>query len=1165
VAVNVTSATAGSITNTTTAPTTTGPAVIAGTAASAALNIYAKPTVSKAFTDATISSGGSTTLTLTLTNPNALPLTGVAIADAYPVNLRNLNTTTGGTCTGTKTASANATNPGTLTLVGGSLAANTSCTITVTVTSPVVGTYPNTTGALTSTETPTADNTATDTLNVVATGLALTKTFSQTQVQAGPADAGLNMSFTITNLSILTAAQQVVFSAVDTMPTTGGAQMMLTTVPNSCTITAANPAGSCGFNGVNALGTTVPNTQANTALQFATTGTGLTLDKSATCTVTCPVTIASATTGGTYSNTAAALNSVGVPGTAGDTASVTALKPPTISQTFSPDTIGAGLTSTLTFTINNTSTDTVAYSGATFSDTLTNISIAGNQAASGTCGGVAGNSFTNGQTGLITLSGLTIPAGSSCTVILLVTSSTVGANANTTSGIATTQTPTAGSGAAAASLTVVGSDLTKTFSPTAVKTGASSTVTFTITNGAGNPAQSGLAFTETFPSNLVVATPANLSTTCGGTVTGVSSSSVVTLSAGSMALGQSSCIVKVDVSSATAGNYPNPTGNITGKSTGLTYSSNPTLAVFNNPILTKAFGANPIITGQTSTLTFTISNPAGAPAASGITFTDTFLGSLTIAATPNVQNNCGGTPTITAAANSGIFTIGGTGVVTTVGPSTCTISVDVTSNSAGSYPNGSAQISGLANLSNGVTTQTLNINALATVTIVKQSNGGTGSFSFTGGTNGLPANLTLDTATGNPKSSSVYTVTTLGVATAITETVPAGWTLNAASTRCTDGSSTFGTLVGGTLTVPAGNVTAGKNITCTFVNDKKIQVLLVKRTLGGGGPFTFNVTGSVTDTVTLNPPSNNATDSKLYTDLTPGATITFTESDPGNNWFLADITCADVAGSTAGSTVTQDVSNRSTAVTPVIGASIACTFTNVKNADLALTKNTLGGNGTFSFTVSGLKPTPLSANITTIAGTGTAAFKLKTDKTTETIYTIDETALPAGWSLDGISCSGTTGTTAPVVTGSSVSFGVMPGDITLCTYTNSYDAIITVLKTADKATAKPGDIITYTLLFTNTGGGAASNISVSDVLSPYVAFATNSYPAAPVPPGPAFDFFGSGSPLPTPGSPLYFDISNNSITPAGAYDSSVAKWTIPFSGTLGGSATFTIRYKTQVK
>jgi len=122
---------------------------------------------------------------------------------------------------------------------------------------------------------------------------------------------------------------------------------------------------------------------------------------------------------------------------------------------------------------------------------------------------------------------------------------------------------------------------------------------------------------------------------------------------------------------------------------------------------------------------------------------------------------------------------------------------------------------------------------LATVTIVKQSNGGTGSFSFSGGSNGLPAGLTLDTGSGNPKSSPNYTVTANNTATAITEAIPAGWALNAASTSCTDGSSTFGTLAGGTLTIPAVNVAPGKNITCNFVNALSLPNLTVLKTAFG--------------------------------------------------------------------------------------------------------------------------------------------------------------------------------------------------------------------------------------------------------------------------------------------------------------------------------------------
>ena len=105
----------------------------------------------------------------------------------------------------------------------------------------------------------------------------------------------------------------------------------------------------------------------------------------------------------------------------------------------------------------------------------------------------------------------------------------------------------------------------------------------------------------------------------------------------------------------------------------------------------------------------------------------------------------------------------------------------------------------------------------ATVQLTANSLGGTGAFSFSGGTNGLPASLTLDTSTANPVSSAAYVVTANGAATSITQAIPAGWTLSAS---CTDGSSSFGTLAGGTLTIAAGNVIAGRSIVCTFTQTR---------------------------------------------------------------------------------------------------------------------------------------------------------------------------------------------------------------------------------------------------------------------------------------------------------------------------------------------------------
>src|SRR6185312_8512663 len=127
------------------------------------------------------------------------------------------------------------------------------------------------------------------------------------------------------------------------------------------------------------------------------------------------------------------------------------------------------------------------------------------------------------------------------------------------------------------------------------------------------------------------------------------------------------------------------------------------------PSLTKAFSAATIGVGQVATLTFTVTNPNGSIAHTGLTFSDSLQPGLVIAATPNVVNSCGGSPTITATAGTGAFTIGGTGVNTAVGPATCTVSVDVTSTAVNSYNNGNGQVTVGGALTNGVATQTLNV------------------------------------------------------------------------------------------------------------------------------------------------------------------------------------------------------------------------------------------------------------------------------------------------------------------------------------------------------------------------------------------------------------------------------------------------------------------------
>jgi len=89
--------------------------------------------------------------------------------------------------------------------------------------------------------------------------------------------------------------------------------------------------------------------------------------------------------------------------------------------------------------------------------------------------------------------------------------------------------------------------LTKSFSPAAFTHGGTATLTFTITNtAAGATLRTGLAFTDTLPSGLRVATPPGTSGGCGGTVTAAGGGAAISLSGGTVAMG-ATCSFTVNV------------------------------------------------------------------------------------------------------------------------------------------------------------------------------------------------------------------------------------------------------------------------------------------------------------------------------------------------------------------------------------------------------------------------------------------------------------------------------------------------------------------------------------------------------------------------------------------------------------------------------------------
>jgi hypothetical protein len=109
-------------------------------------------TISKAFGAASIPLNGTTTLSFTITNPNATsPQTGIGFADTLPAGLviSTPNGLTGSCGGGTITATQNTSN---ISLSGATLGGGASCTFSVNVTGTTAGVKNNTTGNVTSTE-----------------------------------------------------------------------------------------------------------------------------------------------------------------------------------------------------------------------------------------------------------------------------------------------------------------------------------------------------------------------------------------------------------------------------------------------------------------------------------------------------------------------------------------------------------------------------------------------------------------------------------------------------------------------------------------------------------------------------------------------------------------------------------------------------------------------------------------------------------------------------------------------------------------------------------------------------------------------------------------------------------------------------------------------------
>ena len=322
--------------------------------------------------------------------------------------------------------------------------------------------------------------------------------------------------------------------------------------------------------------------------------------------------------------------------------------PPSITKAFSPTTISVGGSpATLVFTITNPNSNTTMTNIA-FTDTLPAGLIAPASSVA-VCGGTLTVTLqqpvTLASISTISLSGASIAnPGPPCQFAVAVVGLTAGTKVNTTSAV----TSDSGTGNTATSTIEVQGPpvLSKAFAPTKILVNQTTALTFTITNPNTTLTLTGVAFSDSLPANLVVATPSGLTGSCGGgTISAPAGGSTISLSGASLP-GKSSCTFSVKVTSAVPSFYPNVTSTVTSNEQGPGAPVVATLTVVGPPTITKSFSKPLIPLNQIATISLTITNPNPTTPLTGVGFTDTLPTGLISPGTTTITV-CGGTLAVT--------------------------------------------------------------------------------------------------------------------------------------------------------------------------------------------------------------------------------------------------------------------------------------------------------------------------------------------------------------------------------------------------------------------------------------------------------------------------------------------------------------------------------------
>ena len=586
---------------------------------SATVRVQTGAQVTKAFSPASIANGGIATLTLTITNLNASPLTPLTITDALPAGM-TIASPTGATttCPG---ASVTA-NPGTASLgvSGGTLGpapagiGSTACTVSVKVAAANPGGEP-----VTLTNSIPAGNFGG--IGYAATSAALIVTPITT---VSGAKAFSPRSVIQTQVSMLTITLS---NAAPTAASIATVSDNLATMGAGFTV-ASSPAATttCGGIVTAAPGTTT----------ISMIGGGIPALSS--CQIVVPVRVGPTAPTGNRTNTIAAGGIQTNQGGNGTPiiASLEVSAALTVSKAFVPTTIAVGAVTRLTITLTHVS-GAVPLSNIGVIDTLpAGHVVAPTPNATNTCGGTV---TATAGTGSISLAGGVLAAGAtSCQLAVnvrvpsTVPSGTTATDVNTIP-VATVTTAegvtNAAPAAAGVTRTLAFLTLGKSFAPLTVAQGGVSALTITIANtNPGAVPLAGVSLNDTFPAGLVIANPPNGSLSgmgCTGIVGAVAGATTLSLSGGTIAAG-AQCQLKADVTPTAVATLVNvlPAGAVA-TTQGVTNPSQVAATLSStgsaNLSVQKTASAPAVAPGGTLTYTITVAN-AGPLDVTGASFAD---------------------------------------------------------------------------------------------------------------------------------------------------------------------------------------------------------------------------------------------------------------------------------------------------------------------------------------------------------------------------------------------------------------------------------------------------------------------------------------------------------------------------------------------------------------